>query len=127
MMPRVATTVRLLRDAGRLYVAFDCAEPDLARVVARRRGHDQDVWTDDSVEMFLRLGGRNHHFIANPAGVIIKGPVFNEETLVHAEIDLGERDLAKAYFDCVGHYSRPDLLSLRIHDEAWTPTGPKKL
>ena len=45
----------------------------------------------------------------------------------HTVIDFGERDLAKAYFDCVGHYSRPDLLSLRIHDEAWTPTGPKKL
>ncbi|MGD8229249.1 MAG: carbon-nitrogen hydrolase family protein [Desulfobacteraceae bacterium] len=72
----------------------------------------------------LAVGGS---FIVNPAGVIIEGPVFNEETLVHAEIDLGERDLAKAYFDCLGHYSRPDLLSLRIHDEAWTPTGPKKL
>jgi len=65
--------------------------------------------------------------IVNPAGIIIEGPVFDEETIVHAEIDLRERDLAKAYFDCVGHYSRPDLLSLRIHDEAWSPTGPKPL
>jgi len=65
--------------------------------------------------------------IVNPSGVIIEGPVFNEETIIHAEIDLDERDLAKAYFDCVGHYSRPDLLSLRIHDEAWTHAGPKKL
>jgi amidase/nitrilase len=72
----------------------------------------------------LAVGGS---CIVNPAGIIIEGPVFNEETIVHTEIDFGERDLAKAYFDCVGHYSRPDLLSLRIHDEAWTPTGPKKL
>jgi amidase/nitrilase len=63
----------------------------------------------------------------NPAGIIIEGPVFNQETIVHTEIDLGERELAKAYFDGVGHYSRPDLLSLRIQAEAWTPSGPKKL
>ncbi|MEE9611120.1 MAG: carbon-nitrogen hydrolase family protein [Desulfatiglandales bacterium] len=72
----------------------------------------------------LAVGGS---CIVNPAGVIIEGPVFEQETIVHAEIDLGERDVAKAYLDNVGHYSRPDLLSLRIQDEAWTPTGPKKL
>jgi amidase/nitrilase len=72
----------------------------------------------------LAVGGS---CIVNPAGVIIEGPVFDEETIVHAEIDLAERDLTKAYFDCLGHYSRPDLLSLRIQQESWTPTGPKKL
>jgi amidase/nitrilase len=65
--------------------------------------------------------------IVNPAGIMVEGPVFGKETIVHAEIHMAERDLAKAYFDCLGHYSRPDLLSLRIHDEAWTPTGPRKL
>jgi len=86
----------------------------------------EDIPTElkEVVKYNLAVGGS---CIVNPAGVIIEGPVFNEETIVHTEIDLGERDLAKAYLDCVGHYSRPDLLSLRIHDEAWTPTGPKKL
>ncbi len=86
----------------------------------------EDIPTElkEVVKYNLAVGGS---CIVNPAGVIIEGPVFNEETIVHTEIDMGERDLAKAYLDCVGHYSRPDLLSLRIHDEAWTPTGPKKL
>jgi len=87
---------------------------------------EEDIPTDlkEVVKYNLAVGGS---CIVNPAGVIIEGPVFNQEAIVHAEIDLGERDLAKAYFDGIGHYSRPDLLSLRIHDEAWTPTGPKKL
>jgi amidase/nitrilase len=63
----------------------------------------------------------------NPAGLIIAGPVFNCETIVHAEVDLSERELAKVYIDGLGHYSRPDLLSLSIRDEAWTPTGPQKI
>ena len=45
----------------------------------------------------------------NPAGIIIEGPVFDKETMVQAEIDLDERELAKAYFDGIGHYSRPDF------------------
>ena len=72
----------------------------------------------------LAVGGS---CIVNPAGIIIEGPTFNQETIVHAEIDLNERKLAKAYLDGVGHYSRPDILSLRIHDEAWIPSGPRKL
>jgi len=72
----------------------------------------------------LAVGGS---CIVNPAGIMIEGPVFNQETIVHAEIDLNERKLAKAYLDGVGHYARPDILSLRIHNEAWAPSGPKKL
>jgi amidase/nitrilase len=88
--------------------------------------NEDDIPTDlrDVIRYNLAVGGS---CIVNPAGVIVEGPVFGEETLVHAEIDLDERDLTKAYLDGVGHYSRPDLLSLRIHDEAWTPSGPKKL
>ncbi len=72
----------------------------------------------------LAVGGS---CIVNPAGLIVEGPVFEEETIVHTEIDLDEREVAKAYFDGLGHYSRPDLLSLRIQDQAWSPSGPKKL
>ena len=87
---------------------------------------DSDIPAElkDSMKYNLAVGGS---CIVNPSGIIIEGPVFNEECIVHKEIDLEERDLAKAYFDCLGHYSRPDILSLRIHDEAWSPTGPKKI
>ncbi len=78
----------------------------------------------DVMKYNLAKGGS---LIVNPAGIIIEGPVFDKETIVHAEIDLDERQLAKAYFDGIGHYSRPDLLSLRIRDEAWTPSGPEKI
>jgi nitrilase len=86
----------------------------------------EDIPSDlkEVLQYNLAVGGS---CIVNPAGVIIEGPVFERETIVHAEIDLDERLLAKAYFDGIGHYSRPDILSLRIHDEAWTPTGPQKI
>jgi nitrilase len=87
---------------------------------------EEDIPSDlkEVIKYNLAVGGS---CIVNPAGIIVEGPVFNRETIVHTEIDMSERDLAKAYFDSLGHYSRPDLLSLRIHDEAWSPTGPKKI
>jgi len=78
----------------------------------------------DVMKFNLAIGGS---CIVNPSGVIIEGPVFEREAIVHTEIDLSERELAKVYIDGVGHYSRPDLLTLNIRDEAWSPTGPQKL
>lgn len=71
----------------------------------------------------LAVGGS---CIVNPAGLYVQEPVFQEETIVWADIDLADRQLAKAYFDCLGHYARFDLLSLNIREEAWTPTGPRR-
>jgi amidase/nitrilase len=72
----------------------------------------------------LAVGGSS---IVNPAGLYVREPVFEQETIVWADIDLEERQLAKAYVDCLGHYARFDLLSLNIREEAWTPTGPAPL
>ncbi|KAI5358806.1 putative nitrilase/cyanide hydratase, carbon-nitrogen hydrolase [Septoria linicola] len=41
-----------------------------------------------------------------------------EEGLLFADVDLNKKALAKHNLDIVGHYSRPDLLSLRVTDEA---------
>ena len=78
----------------------------------------------DVMKFNLAIGGS---CIVNPSGVIIEGPVFEREAIVHTEIDLSERELTKVYVDGVGHYSRPDLLTLNIRDEAWLLTGPQKL
>jgi amidase/nitrilase len=68
----------------------------------------------------LAVGGS---CIVNPAGLYLKGPVFGQEAIVWAEIEAEDRRLAKAYFDCMGHYSRFDLLSLNVREQAWTPFG----
>ena len=61
--------------------------------------------------------------IANPFGAYIKEPVFHKEELVVAELDPKDRIVAKNVFDCMGHYSRWDVVSLRVRDEDFTPTG----
>jgi hypothetical protein len=42
---------------------------------------------------------------------------------VLGELDPKDRIVAKNVFDCMGHYSRWDVVSLRMSDEDFGPTG----
>ena len=49
----VVTVARVLFDAKNMYVAFDCAEKDTDSILADAAVPDDDVWKDDSVEIFV--------------------------------------------------------------------------
>jgi nitrilase len=51
--------------------------------------------------------------IVDPSGKIVAGPLIGEAGMLVADIDLDEATAGRQQFDAVGHYSRPDLLSLR--------------
>ncbi|XP_027347477.1 bifunctional nitrilase/nitrile hydratase NIT4A isoform X2 [Abrus precatorius] len=59
--------------------------------------------------------------IISPSGAILAGPNYDGEALISADLDLGEIARAKFDFDVVGHYSRPEVLSLIVKDH---PTNP---
>ncbi len=52
--------------------------------------------------------------IAGPDGGTIVEPVKNEETIVYADIDLDLVRQQRQNFDPTGHYSRPDVLQLKV-------------
>lgn len=62
-------------------------------------------------ETILMRGGS---CIVDPFGKVLAGPVFNEETILAAEIDLAEIAKRKYDFDVVGHYARPDVFTLLV-------------
>lgn len=53
--------------------------------------------------------------IVDPSGQYLAGPVFNEETILYANLDPKERIRAKSRFDAMGHYTRWDTVSLNIN------------
>lgn len=59
--------------------------------------------------------------IVGPLGRVIAGPVFDETSIVAAEIDLDEIARGKYDFDVVGHYARPDVFRLHVNEQ---PTPP---
>ncbi|MBC7930834.1 MAG: carbon-nitrogen hydrolase family protein [Rubrivivax sp.] len=66
----------------------------------------------DSPDALLLRGGSA---VIGPDGRYIAGPVFDEETILTAEIDLSEIDREKMTLDVSGHYSRPDVFDLRLN------------
>jgi nitrilase len=63
-----------------------------------------------SDDLLLRGGS----CIIGPDGRYVAGPVFDEETIITAEIDLSLIDQEKMTLDVSGHYHRPDLFDLGI-------------
>ena len=62
--------------------------------------------------------------IVSPFGEILAGPLFGEEGLVLAELDMGEVARGKYDFDVVGHYARPDIFELVVNERPATGVQP---
>eukprot|EP00268_Persea_americana_P026415 TRINITY_DN2583_c0_g1_i6.p1 TRINITY_DN2583_c0_g1~~TRINITY_DN2583_c0_g1_i6.p1 ORF type:complete len:308 (-),score=59.42 TRINITY_DN2583_c0_g1_i6:232-1155(-) len=59
--------------------------------------------------------------IISPSGAVLAGPNYEGEALISADLDFGEIVRSKFDFDVVGHYARPDVLSLIVKDHPLTP------
>ncbi|NIQ37798.1 MAG: carbon-nitrogen hydrolase family protein [Proteobacteria bacterium] len=70
--------------------------------------------TDDKRSLLEKVGG-GFSSIINPLGFYIAGPLKDKEGIIYAEIDTSEILSAKRTIDAIGHYSRPDVLSLRLN------------
>lgn len=53
--------------------------------------------------------------VIGPDGQYVAGPVFDEETILIAELDLAAIDRERMTLDVTGHYSRPDVFDMRVH------------
>ncbi|MBI3461283.1 carbon-nitrogen hydrolase family protein [Candidatus Acetothermia bacterium] len=55
--------------------------------------------------------------IIGPNGKFLAGPLWNDESILYAEIDLEKVYEERSRFDPVGHYGRPDVFELYVNGE----------
>jgi nitrilase len=72
---------------------------------------------DDQPEIMCRGGSA----IISPLGDVLVGPLYNEEGILYADLDLAEVARGKFDFDVVGHYARPDVFQLMVNEEPMLP------
>ena len=65
---------------------------------------------DRQPEMMCRGGSA----IVSPLGEVVAGPLWDEEGMLYADLDMGEVTRGRFDFDVTGHYARPDVFQLVV-------------
>ena len=76
---------------------------------------------DDGNERPRSTASRGGSAIYSPLGQCLGGPVYDGETILHADLDLREVTRGKFDFDVAGHYARPDVFSFSVNDAPQVP------
>jgi nitrilase len=75
----------------------------------------------DQPEIMCRGGSA----VISPFGEVIAGPLYDQEGILYADLDLSEIVRGKVDFDVVGHYARPDVFQLIVDEGARSPVQKK--
>jgi nitrilase len=59
--------------------------------------------------------------IVSPLGQLLSGPLYDQEGILSAELDLAEIPRSRFDFDVVGHYARPDVFRLIVNENPMPP------
>jgi nitrilase len=59
--------------------------------------------------------------IISPLGDVLAGPLYDQEGILVADLDLAEVARAKFDLDVVGHYARPDVFQLVVNERPALP------
>jgi nitrilase len=59
--------------------------------------------------------------VYGPLGECLAGPLWDEEGILIADLDLREVDGGKFDLDVVGHYARPDVFDLQVNERPAPP------
>jgi len=63
--------------------------------------------------------------IISPFGEVLAGPLYDQEGILFADLDLADIARGKFDFDVAGHYARPDIFQLSVNERPFYPVVTK--
>lgn len=111
-----ASTMQHIALEGHCFVLSACQHLRRSQFPAARMNNRLlDAVKAEPPDSVLMRGGS---LIIDPLGKVLAGPVYNEDALLTAELDMTIISRAQMDFDPVGHYARPDVFSLHVNTSA---------
>lgn len=98
-------TLRHIALEGRVFVIASCQ-------YVTRAMYPADFELKEALARAPEVLCRGGSAIVAPDGRYLAGPLFGEEGILTAELDLGEVAAARQLLDVAGHYGRPDVFRL---------------
>ena len=87
-----------------------------ADMLVRKSSYPNDLKTAKDIEDLPDMVCRGGSCIIDPFGHYMMDPVWDEETIIYADLDMTLPVACKMEHDAVGHYARPDVLELIVHE-----------
>lgn len=75
-----------------------------------------DLLEQDEIGRLDDIVCRGGSCIIDPYGHCVTEPVWDREAIVYADLDMDKVPMSRMEFDATGHYTRPDILELKVHD-----------
>ena len=85
-------------------------------MIVRKSSYPKDLATAGDIKDLPEMVCRGGSCIIDPFGHYMMDPVWDEETILYADLDMQMAASARMEHDAVGHYARPDVLELIVHE-----------
>ena len=81
-----------------------------------REDYPKDLHCPEEIARLPELVCRGGSCVVDPYGHYETEPVWDREAIVYADLDMQKVPASRMEFDACGHYARPDVLELRVHE-----------
>ena len=87
-----------------------------ADMIVRKTSYPEGLNEQYAVDAQPDMGCCGGSCIVDPYGHYVTDPVWDEETIIYADLDMNLPAACKMEHDAVGHYARPDVLNLVVNE-----------
>ena len=87
-----------------------------ADMVFTKEMYPKDLHCPQEIEKLGDIPCRGGSCVVDPFGHYVTQPVWDKEEIIYADLDMQQAIASRMEFDGVGHYARPDVLELRVHE-----------
>lgn len=87
-----------------------------ADMIIRKQSYPGDLNESEEIRSMPDMVCRGGSCIIDPFGHYVTDPVWDEETIIFADLDMDLPAACKMEHDAIGHYARPDVLRLEVED-----------